>query len=243
MAEITGKPDYMAKEYVEYQQRYRKNPRESDKVLITLLQKNLKDQKGKSLLDIGCHNGNLLFHIRKNLPDLRLCGGDLFPAVISQCKADADLKGIAFEEMDIRALDGPPFDVIVTSAVLARFSDVDHEVIWKNIYRKTNPGGFVISFDWYIPFHQTLKIIEETDAHPDGLILNFRSQKGMRTILDNAGFCAVEFQPFIMPINLPLTNPSDPLYTHTRLAADGERLQFRGCLYQPWHYLIAHKPA
>lgn len=243
MAEITGKPDYMAKDYVEYQQKYRKNPRESDKILIALLHKNVQDQKGKSLLDIGCHNGNLLFHLKKNFPDLHLCGGDLFPEVISQCKADPDLKGIAFEEMDIRDLNDHPFDVIVTSAVLARFSDVDHEYIWKNLYKKTNPGGFVISFDWYIPFRQTLKIIEETDAHPDGLILNFRSQTAMRDMLKRAGFSSVDFHPFKMPIDLPLNNPSDPLYTHTRLAADGERLQFRGSLYQPWHHLIARKPA
>lgn len=61
--------DYVVGAYMHYQQKYAVTMRESDKVLITLirdtLQKNFSPNDNVSLLDIGCHNGNFLMHLKK----------------------------------------------------------------------------------------------------------------------------------------------------------------------------------
>ncbi|MDZ4252734.1 MAG: class I SAM-dependent methyltransferase [Sulfuritalea sp.] len=231
----------MANDYVEYQKKYRKNIRESDRELIKLVDQNVPDRIGKVLLDIGCHNGNLLFHVKDLLPGFSLRGVDLFPDVIDKCRKDPDLFGIEFSAMDLLDLQCEPVDVIVISAVLSRFDDVQHRKIWQSLYNKIKPGGVIISFEWYNPFKQTLRIVEETYTHPEGLVLHFRSQSAVRALLDGIGFRQCEFHMFEIPIDLELQDPTDPLYTHTRRLENGERLQFRGALYQPWCHLVARK--
>lgn len=241
MAGITGSPEYMAKTYVDYQKKYRENIRESDKALIELIQKNVPSPKGKSLLDIGCHNGNLLFHIKNTIPNLSLHGIDLFSDVIEGCRNDPDLKGIKFDTMNILDLHCEPVDVIVVSAVLFRFSDEEHLKIWRSFYDKLKVGGLVLSFDFYNPFRQTLRIVEETETHPEGLVLNFRPQQTIAAMLTKIGFLDSRFNMFQIPIDLDLQDPADPLYTHTKRLANNGRLQFRGALYQPWCHLVVKK--
>jgi len=241
MAEITGSPEYMAKTYVDYQKKYRENIRESDKTIIELIQKNISFPEGKSLLDIGCHNGNLLFHIKNTIPSFSLYGIDLFPDVIEVCRNDPDLKGIKFDTMNILDLHCDPVDVIVVSAVLFRFSDTEHLKIWQSFHDRLKAGGLVFSFDFYNPFCQTLRIIEETETHPEGLVLNFRPQQDVATMLAKIGFLEYQFNMFQIPIDLDLQGPTDPLYTYTKRLANNERLQFRGALYQPWCHLVAKK--
>jgi SAM-dependent methyltransferase len=242
MAEIVGSSKYMNITYMDYQKKYRQTMRESDKVTISLIQENLPRSEALRLLDIGCHNGNLLFHLKQAMPQLKMIGGDLFQGVIDQCRVDQDLVGIEFQVMDITDLSCSPVDVIVASAVLFRFDEKQHSNIWQRFFEVLRPGGFVVTFDFYNPFRQSLRVAEETEMHPEGLILNFWSQHLVRAQLQKIGFEDIRFQMFEIPIDLELQDPTDPLPTHTRPTSDGKRLQFRGALFQPWCHLIARKP-
>ena len=241
MAEITGSIKYMTKDYVAYQQKYRNEPRESDKFLIRLIREHVPMPAGKSLLDIGCHNGNLLFQIRKEIPGLILRGGDLFSEVVELCKADSDLRDIAFDVMDILDLHCPPVDIVVVNAVLSRFDRRQHQRAWRNIARALKPGGLAFAFEWYHAFNQTLQIVEETPEHPDGLIMNIRSQDHVATTLKEIGFTSVVFYPFHIGIDLPLVDATSAHFTYTKTLSDGERMLFRGSFYQPWCHLVARK--
>lgn len=241
MARMVGSPEYMATEYVDYQKKYRAHIRESDKVTLSLIERFMPERAGKALLDVGCHNGNMLYHIKTSLPGFILKGIDIFPEVIQACRQDKDLDEIEFSVMDVLNIDIDPVDVIVASAVLSRFSDQEHEKIWHLFFSMLNPGGCVISFEWYNPFRQTLRIVEETDAHPDGLILNFRSQNYVEKLLGGIGFQEKKFTMFEIPIDLNVGDRQSPLHTYTEQLIDGRRLQFRGSLYQPWCHLVAQK--
>jgi hypothetical protein len=241
MAQITGSAAYMAQKYFEYQKKYRTEPRESDKFLLGLIRQKVGDVRGKSLLDIGCHNGNLLYQMKTELPGLRLRGGDLFADVIAQCQAEPDMAGIDFDVMDILDLKGAPADIVVVNAVLFRFDDRQHAQAWKSVAGMIQSGGWVFVFDFYHGFDQTLRIVEETPEHPEGLILTFRPQAAVAETLKGLGFTDITFQPFRIGIDLPLSNPRSALYTHTRPLAGGDRLLFRGTLCQPWCHLAARK--
>jgi SAM-dependent methyltransferase len=241
MASVTGSVEYITKAYVDYQAKYRQEPRESDKFMIRLIQEKISRPEGKTLLDIGCHSGNFLYQVGKAIPGLALKGGDLFEQVIEQCRQDPELGGIYFDTMDILDLKCAPVDVITVNAVLSRFDDEQHFRAWRNIAKVLKPGGWVFVFEWYHAFHQTLRIVEETPEHPDGLILIFRSQASVAQILASLGFNTPVFYPFQIGIDLPLVDQASALYTYTQTLSDGHRLLFRGALCQPWCHLAAMK--
>src|SRR6266850_1447541 len=96
--------DIHMKAYSEYQKRYSRKIRESDKVLLSLVRDtlgNLQDRKRPKLLDVGCSTGNLLRHLSRAFPNLDLVGGDMVKTVIRDCRKNSDLAGIEFEEMDV----------------------------------------------------------------------------------------------------------------------------------------------
>src|SRR5260221_325307 len=67
--------------YDEYQKRYKEEPRESDKVLLSMIAEAIEGREKPRLLDVGCSTGNLLSHISRRFSwdRLALVGGDLLP--------------------------------------------------------------------------------------------------------------------------------------------------------------------
>jgi SAM-dependent methyltransferase len=240
----TASPEYMATTYFDYQKCYATTMRESDKALLALMAEALAkaEKHGARLLDVGCSNGNLLRHLRRIAPKIEYWGGDIQPEVIKRCRIDPDLLGIRFELMNVRDLSAwPTFDIIVTNAVLFRFSDFEFESICSEISRALAPTGYFFSWDFYHPFEQELTVVDRSTWHPEGLLLHMRSMKNTQQILRRCGLVAVEFAPFEIPIDLPMPEDASDIRTYTRSTADGARLQFRGVIYQPWCHLIARK--
>ena len=237
-----GSLDYMTKDYVAHQQQYRTTPRESDRVIFELLEREGLAERDAEVLDIGCHMGNLLYHLKQRFPRLRLTGADVVAEVISECHKDPALADVEFRTMNVLSLPVlPQVDCVIANALLGRFRDQDFERAWRGMYEVIRPGGIAVAFDWYHPFSQTLRIVEETPTHPDGLVIHMRSLADVRGLLERIGFSSVDSRPFELGIDLPLTSPTDALHTHTRTVGDGSRLQFRGALYQPWCHLVARK--
>lgn len=217
-----------------YQARYRAQPKESDKVVLRLLNGLTGD-----LLDIGCSNGNLLKHIRAAHPAFRLHGGDLSPLRVETCRSDPELAGITFDVMDAMELPRASFDVVISNAVLCLLNRESYTRAIRSIYAALRPGGRFITFDWMHPFGQDLAITEQTDEIPEGITLYFRSFTTVRNILAAAGFQGLDFRPFEMPFDLPLDH-SKAITTHT-VNTDAGRMSFRGVLNQPWCHLVSGK--
>ena len=65
-------------DYFTYQNKYRQSIRESDSVIINIIEKlSEDDDSNKTLIDIGCSTGNLLSHINNRFPNYQLHGADL----------------------------------------------------------------------------------------------------------------------------------------------------------------------
>jgi SAM-dependent methyltransferase len=238
--------EYVTGEYLEYQKKYAKNIRESDKVLIRLIRKAVQGEppraEGPRLLDIGCSNGNLLLHLKNALPGVEYFGGDLFPEIVEHCRNNPDLAGVPFEVMDIRDLgDQPRFDMVVANAILSRFRDDEFARSISAISRVTRPGGWFFTFEWFHPFEQEVEIFERSGPHPEGLTLIFRPYSRVAGILKQRSYRNIEFHPFSIPIDLPKPNDPGDISTYTIRTDDGERLNFRGCLYLPWCHVVARK--
>ncbi len=237
--------------YSRYQQRYKSEPRESDKELIRLIAEAAQKLGGGAarLLDIGCSSGNLLQHIRRALPGLTLSGGDLMSRVVEQCKNDPELSGIEFGVMDILNLaPATPYDIIVANAVNVYFEADEYALALKSIGHALRSGGYYLAFEWLHPFKQELRIVETSNSHPQGLKFFFRPFQMVASALEKAGFDQISFLPFDIKIDLPRdqtygdnSDGFEDLNTFTESTRDGRRLLFRGALHQPWCHLLARK--
>jgi SAM-dependent methyltransferase len=228
--------------YDSYQDRYRDKIRESDKVLVELVRA-AAGGKAARLLDIGCSTGNLLRHLKRLVPGLQMTGSDLSGSAIAKCKADPELAGIAFAIYDMLDLSAAGrFDVIVANAVGYLFEWPDYERAARSVCRALDPGGAYIAFEWLHPFAvQDLTITETSQWHPDGLRMHSRPMPKVEATFREAGFSSVEFRPFALPIDLPFPGHESDVVTYTRKDEHGERMAFRGVLYQPWCHMIARK--
>lgn len=235
-----------------YQQRYAEEPREGDKILIQLVRDaalpRLRAGEKVTALDIGCSTGNLLFHLRRAIPELDLVGGDLASAAIDACKADPRLYGIRFEVMDVLALPRHRFDIVVSNATTYFFGYEQYESAVESIGAALRPNGRWLSFEFLHPYEQDIHIVERSRNHPDGLDIYFRPYSIVRGILARHGFEPPEFRPFAIPIDLAKTTTDaesavgyEDLNSYTVRTGSGERLLFRGTLFQPWCHLSAVK--
>ena len=225
MAKQLESPSYMQNGYAKYQEKYRTRLKDSDAQILRLIGGLLpKGGKGSTIVDIGCHTGNLLLHLKRLYPQAGLLGWDIFPAVIEACGEDPELAGVKFEVMNVLNIRPERLaDVAIVSAVLSRFGDEEHETAWRQLCKVLKPGGHAVVFEWYHEFRQTLRVIDETDLHPDGLTINMRSRHAMEKQLQDIGFDEARFFPFEISVDLERKDPGDGVSTYTRRTADGQR--------------------
>lgn len=228
--------------YDAYQNRYRDSIRESDKVLIELIRAAVAGRPA-SLLDIGCSTGNLLRHIKRLIPDLRLSGADLSRSAIQRCEADAALADVTFHIHDLLNVTAlGPFDIVVANAVTFLLDWRDLERAFAGIWKALESGGAYVGFEFMHSFAvQDLMIVETSELHPDGLRMHWRPIPRVEALLRKVGFDSVEFHPFELPIDLPFPGYEADCATYTLKDERGRRMAFRGVLYQPWCHLVARK--
>jgi 2-polyprenyl-3-methyl-5-hydroxy-6-metoxy-1,4-benzoquinol methylase len=92
-------------DYNFYQTKYAKQMRESDKVIIKLIQEAVAALKPVNrrlrLLDVGCSTGNLLLHVKRIFTDMELTGCDLALSSLEKCRANPELSGIEFKVLNL----------------------------------------------------------------------------------------------------------------------------------------------
>jgi SAM-dependent methyltransferase len=236
--------------YSDYQQRYVNNPRESDRKSAYLARLALLESGVRSarILDIGCSTGNFLRHLRRVIPAAALYGGDLMEKHLEECRSAPDLRDIEFTRMDILALpNGNPFDVIVANAVSVYFDKPEYELACRSICAALKPGGTFIGFELVFPGDKEQQFVEPSDAHPEGLKLELRSEDFVVAAFKKAGFAECTVSPFDIPIDLPprestQEEPDAHLYSRTeRDPITNRRLLWRGPLFQPWAHICARR--
>lgn len=249
MAEQFTYQEYVSDEtflaqYNAYQERYASTIRESDRVIIEKVNAFVSqcDREMPRVLDIGCSTGNLLLHMHRMVPSAEYVGGDLALSSLEECKTNPDLADVTFSEMDILNLPEASFDVIVVNAVVYMFDDEQYEKALASLCNGLREGGIIVMYDFAHPFaHQNLTIYETTVFRPEGLRLCFRPMPRVQSAAEQAGFSGVDFYPFEIPIDLEKPGYDEEVVTYTQTKQDGERLMFRGALFQPWCHIVMKK--
>jgi len=232
--------------YINYQKKYQKNIRESDKKLIEKINfLKQKDAKFKyRILDVGCSTGNLLYHIKSLFPDLSLSGLDFEPVVIDSCKLDSNLNDIKFtvgSSLEMGHLFSENFNIIILNATVVHMNDKEFSKTISEAFKILTPGGSLMMFDYFNPFDQNVEIIERSSyGSGQGIPLYFKSYNLTKSILLEAGFDNIEFNPFLMPFDLPFNKDDhNNLSTYTLKTDSGDRISMRGSLFQPWCHVYS----
>ena len=166
--------------------------------------------------------------------------------IVEECRNNPDLAGIAFETMDIFDIPAEvPFDVIVANAVTYLFEPEEFEWVSASFAKALSPGGAYVGYELVFPGGREKRVIEKSQAHPEGLKMILRAEDFVGSSFVAAGFDDVDIQPFDIPIDLPKPEPTGTdadLVTYTvRDAVTNRRLMYRGDLFQPWAHIVAHK--
>jgi len=238
------KDDAHMQDYRKHQSRYAENMRESDRVLVGHIERALgaAGAPGKSLVDVGCSQGNLLFHLKRLFPELQLHGIDLAAGILAQNRANPDLAGIDFTEQDMLNMPATrQYDLVVANAALMFFDPRQFDTAVRNLAGLVKPGGTFIAFDYFNPFEQEVTLTETSVLHPNGLTFSFRSYKVARAAVAAAGLNPPEFHPFHMPFDLPRSEDPSNVNSYTLRDDLGLRHSYRGAVHQPWCHLVAAK--
>ncbi|WP_119168006.1 class I SAM-dependent methyltransferase [Algihabitans albus] len=231
-------------EYDRYQERYRQEPRESDKLIVELIRAGLRShQTAPAILDIGCSTGNLLALLRRELPEAKLSGCDLSTSSVETCRADPTLQDVEIEVADALSLQGSArYDAVTLNAMAFYFNDREFARLLSAVCRLLRTDGLLVAFDWFTPFqHQQIQMMERSLGHPEGVTYHIRSTALVERMLSDVGFTEAKFRPFELPIDLPFPGTDGEVVSYTQRTATGQRLCFRGAFVQPWYHLVARK--
>lgn len=181
----------------------------------------------KSLLDIGCAKGELIYILRETYPDISYHGLEYSQELINMARAQDFFKDVDFTQGDAQDFElNKSFDVTVMSGVLSIFDDIEKPL--NMMIKHTNPGGYGFIFGGFTR--------EDIDV-----MVRFRNNyAGSQTWESGWNMFSIHtvksyLKPFvnqidIIPFEIPidLKKSPDPVRGYTILAEEGKRLILTG---------------
>jgi ubiquinone/menaquinone biosynthesis C-methylase UbiE len=121
------------------------NINEQTEVKNALIEKLLKEQKVKTVLDMTCGTGSQVFYFAER--DYEVVGSDFSPALvdIARSKAKEINRNITFIDGDMRNVKAGKFDAVITIFnAIGHLTKTDFEKALRNIHANLKDGGVYI---------------------------------------------------------------------------------------------------
>jgi SAM-dependent methyltransferase len=204
----------------------RHKPREFFKFLTGLAGPTLAANPTARLLDIGCANGEFLYYLRSQYPNISAVGVDVTPEVLAKARElvpDAD-----FFVADVQTgenLPGERFDVVFMNGV--HYLLPDYERWLRNVISLSR--GMIYVFGVFNPENLDFRAVvsRSGEAHSQ-ISWNLVSQKSIGSCLERIGTgIAHRFHNWELPVHIPRTH-DDPMRCWTITTDGGQRLQING---------------
>jgi SAM-dependent methyltransferase len=159
--------------------------RSRNRLLVWALQRYFPE--AENFMEIGCGTGFVLSGIRRALPELALCGSEIFTEGLTF--AAERLPGIELFQMDARRIPfREEFDVIGAFDVLEHIEE--DETVLLQMFQATNPGGGIILT---VPQHHFLwSVVDDYSFHKRRY-----TRKELVKKLRRAGFKIVRVTSFV----------------------------------------------
>ena len=140
-----------------------KNPKESHKYLLKILNKTILKTKNYRILDIGCSNGELIYNLEKKFHNFKITGVDIRSELIRKAKKNVSNK-VDFKKIDFNSSIKPfgKYDIIICSGVISIFDDLKNFA--KNIKKCSKKNTIVFLFESFNEWDYDV-IVKYKDVH------------------------------------------------------------------------------
>jgi SAM-dependent methyltransferase len=178
-------------------------PKEVFKHVADKLRRVTEPGRAYRLADVGCANGALLHHLRKQFPDWRFDGFDLTPEFIAAARAFAPLAGVGLHVQDLYAID-QRFEIVTMINLLTALGEPEEP--FAKLLSLVEPGGLLLVEGCFNEYDVEFRAVFMDNSRPEsrGKWRRDYSQHSRQTIARLlAGRCrSFEFDPLPM-IDLP----------------------------------------
>lgn len=217
-------------------------PKEDFKKIEAKLDALLDKGRPYDVADVGCGNGELLYHLRRRHPHWRLYGFDHTPEFVETAKRFPGLAGVEFACRDLSEIDGV-YDVVIATCFLSLFRDIEPPLA--KLLDICREGGYVLATGLFNPFDIEVRVefCDNTNAQTRGewrTDFNRHSQASVRRMLAgrarSVAFEECEYDVHIAP------DRERPMRVWTSKDQDGKTSLINGA----WQFanqvlLIVHK--
>ncbi|CCQ60389.1 hypothetical protein CWATWH0401_2607 [Crocosphaera watsonii WH 0401] len=217
------------------------NEPEMTKCLKSLVKTRLNTSAAYRVLDIGCGNGNTLYHLNTSFPHWHYLGVDVVPGLVEESRRlFGEFKNIEFATGDAHIVDekfSEPFDLVLLWRVLSGLEDWQKAL--KSACKVTRKGGHLIIATVLNEADVDIAMVRRDYTASGGIQeapLRIFSLPKFQGFCESLGIQNFFWQPFNMPIDIP--RPEKGLGTFTVRLEDDHRLQLSGgALIDHWKFV------
>lgn len=204
------------------------NPKEDVKTIARKLEAILDVNLPHRVADLGCANGELLYHLHARFPHWDLHGFDVTPEFIETARGVAGLEGVELSVCDFLAVE-EQFDVVIASCVLSIFPDVEEPL--HKMLSLCREGGFLLATGLFNPHDIDVRCEFRDNTHTATqgqwrTEYNRPSQRSIRERFE-AEVRSIEFEECPFDVDLP-ARVDDPIRVWTRRDEHGHRILING---------------
>ena len=183
-------------DYIYLKDNYYKDKKEIFSFIIDILKK--KNKENYSLIDLGCARGELLYHIKNEMPNYsELYGLDYSSQLIESAQESSLLEDINFEVGDAQNFNlNKKFDFVVCIGVTGYFDSLDK--LFARIYEHLKEGGVAIVCNLFNEYDIDVIVKYRNNGYFNKFESgwNIHSIKTARTELDKAGLSLTSLSKF-----------------------------------------------
>ena len=196
------------------------NPKETTKFIRNILETLADPERLYSFADIGCANGEMIYHFRQRFPHWAFHGFDHLEHHIESAKKHPGLAGVAsFETKDLFDVQGQ-FDFVGFFGTITIFWDYEDPI--NKLLSLCKPGGYVLIDGYFSPDEVETRTFYMDKSHRPGVWVrdwSLFTRSGLREFLAERA-SSVEFYDIPM-IEIPRDPSAIHILARTTKDADG----------------------
>lgn len=145
-------------------ERYEKEPKEDFKHVMSRLEALLDTAAPHDVADIGCANGELLYHLHKRYPHWRLTGYDRKAEFLETARTFPGLADVTFTEANLYNIE-ETFDVVIATLFLPRFDEIESPLA--ALLSLCRPGGYLLTTGLFNPHDIEVRALVRDNTDPE----------------------------------------------------------------------------
>jgi SAM-dependent methyltransferase len=234
-SKTTNYRDYVESNISSYRAHQRQSltqPPEMTKALVNLLKENIDTSASYRVLDIGCANGNTMYHLNQQWLHWQYTGIDFVEMLIEDGKEFLkDYPNIQLQVGDAHSVAEilqETFDITLLWRVLPCVQDWQR--VLQSASRATRPGGYII-VSTLLNDSNIEAVVSAFDHSAEGKVKEATSRilsaRQFQTYCE-ASLPIRSYASFPFELEIDLPKPPKGLDTYTAKMADGKRMQIAG---------------